>query len=133
MLDRDAALAALDEDHEAGQDDHEAEEEGSPEQRELVGADELVELGPSALGMPTMMPEKITSEMPLPMPALGDLLAEPHDESRAGGQRDHAHEAERQAGLEHRTGAELAVLEGDREQEALEEREPDGRRSGCTG
>ena len=38
--------------------------------------------------------------------ALGDLLAEPHDERGAGGERDHRHEAEAPA----RIGDDLAVL-----------------------
>ena len=58
-----------------------------------------------ARGRPTTMPAKMMSEMPLPMPALGDLLAEPHDEDRAGRQREHGHEAEAPARMCGTSGA----------------------------
>jgi hypothetical protein len=37
--------------------------------------------------------------------ALGDLLAQPHDEHRAGGERQDDHQAEAPAGVEHQRGA----------------------------
>ena len=54
---------------------------------------------PKALGMPATMPAKMISEIPLPMPALGDLLAEPHDEGGARGEGQNGHEPKQNPGL----------------------------------
>ena len=45
-------------------------------------------------GKRATMPAKMISEMPLPMPALGDLLAQPHDEDRPRGQGQDGQELE---------------------------------------
>src|SRR5207245_369889 len=57
--------------------------------------------------------------------ALGDLLAEPHDERGAGSERDHGHQAEVPPGLEDDAAParRLDRLEADRDEEALHERE----------
>jgi hypothetical protein len=75
---------------------------------------------PIARGSPAAMPAKMSSEMPLPRPALGDLLAEPHQEHRAGDERDRAHHAERESRRDHEA---RLRLERDRDAERLEERE----------
>ena len=41
-----------------------------------------------ASGMPATMPAKMISDDAVADAALGDQLAEPHDDGRAGGQRD---------------------------------------------
>jgi len=38
------------------------------------------------------MPAKISSDIPLPIPPVGDLLAQPHDECTARGQSQHGHQ-----------------------------------------
>ena len=48
-------------------------------------------------GSSATMPDRMMSEMPLPMPRDGDLLAEPHQEHGAAGERDHGRDAEEQA------------------------------------
>src|SRR5258705_4450159 len=45
----------------------------------------------------TLFPYTTLFRSPVADPALGDLLAEPHDEHRPGRQRQHAHEPERPA------------------------------------
>ena len=44
------------------------------------------------LGRRATIEAKISSEMPLPMPALGDQLADPHQQDAAGRQTDHDQE-----------------------------------------
>ena len=57
------------------------------------------------------------SEMPLPMPRDGDLLAEPHQEHGAAGQREDGGEAEEPAGIDDDT---RRTLEADRNAVGLE-------------
>ncbi|MEI9925371.1 MAG: hypothetical protein WDN50_19565 [Bradyrhizobium sp.] len=52
----------------------------------------------SAEGSSATMPERMISEMPLPIAARGDLLAEPHQEHGAAGQRDRGRHPEEHAG-----------------------------------
>ena len=47
------------------------------------------------------MPAKMIIEIPLPMPALGDLLAQPHEEHGARHEGDDRHQAEREARVDH--------------------------------
>ena len=53
--------------------------------------------------------------------ALGDLLAQPHDEHRTGGQREHRHEHEADAGVGNEGGAGGGLaLQGDGDAEGLQ-------------
>ena len=60
--------------------------------------------------------------------ALGDLLAEPHEEGGARGQRDDGHDAERPAGLvdDRRATRRLQLLEADADEQTLDDDEDDG-------
>ena len=56
--------------------------------------------------------------------ALGDLLAQPHDEQRARGDGQGGHEQELRARIQDQVAA--GILDGQRRAEALKHREPDG-------
>src|ERR1017187_3072115 len=94
-----------------------------------------------ALGSPTTIPAKIMSDMQphhdpgkdnerhaVADPAIADLLAEPHDERRAGGQRDDGHQYESPA----RVGDEapITVLQSLRDAERLDDGEGNGQIAG---
>ena len=83
-------------------------------------------------GMPITMPAKMISEMPLPMPR--SVICSPSHMMNAVPVVSVIIIMSRkpQPGVEDRALAELAVLEGDRDQQALEEREHDRRVAGAT-
>jgi hypothetical protein len=75
---------------------------------------------PIALGRPATMPAKIRIEMPLPRPALGDLLTQPHQEHRAGHQADHRRHAEAEARRQHQA---RRAFQRQRDAQRLEQRQ----------
>jgi hypothetical protein len=54
-----------------------------------------------ALGKPAAIPAKMISEIPLPRPAFGDLLAQPHQEHRSGDQCGDGDEAKHHSRVKH--------------------------------
>ena len=120
----DLAQRPLDEHHERRHHDDQRGDAEHQRNRIRAGIDVCSSVCPIARGRPAAMPAKMISEMPLPRPALGDLLAEPHQEHRPGHQRDRRQEAERDARVDHQPGLRF---ERDRDAEALEEREPQRR------
>jgi hypothetical protein len=68
------------------------------------------------------------SDIPLPMPALRDLLAQPHDEGGAGGEGEHGHHLEGDAGALHDLEllAQRHLLEVHGDAERLHDGEEDG-------
>ena len=71
---------------------HQRERKRSP-----GGVFRLVNRSATPRGRPKTMPAKISSDIPLPTAALGNLLAQPHDEHAARGQGQHRHQDEAQA------------------------------------
>ncbi len=71
---------------------------------------------------------KMSSEMPLPMPALGDQLAHPHQQHRARGQRDHDQEdlEQGEVGDQGRAGGLLEAPEQEHVADRLGEGQADG-------
>jgi hypothetical protein len=122
VLDRDAALRALEVHDHADHAAHEHGEQRQAERRQLLRAHQVVHGRERARDRRHDAREDHERDA-VADAALRDLLAEPHDEGRARGQRDHGHDAEAPAGLEHGVVAERATLEADREHEALQDRE----------
>ena len=122
VLDRDAALRTLAEHDEADERHHECQQHDGADQRELVGAHLLEERAECTRQAHDDAREDHQRD-PVADAALGDLLAEPHDEGGARGERHRHHDAEAPAGNGHGALTELAVLERDREERALEQRD----------
>jgi hypothetical protein len=88
-------LAALDEDDDADDADHEGSEAEQQEDAEPPSRTNWMVV--DRRWRLATMPAKISIEMPLPMPR-SDLLADPHQEARAGRERDDGHHAKLQPG-----------------------------------
>ena len=126
VLHRDASLPALHEDDDRDDDHRDHGHEERREDRELALADELQrgEHGVRQLGDDAREDDHGDA---VPDATLRHLLAQPHDEGRTGRERDHGHQAESPARLEHHAGAagRLDGLETGGDEEALHERERD--------
>ena len=125
VLDRDPALTSLHEDHEGDRGDDDGAQEDHVQDLVLPGPNQIEDVRDAR--RETYDDSREDDQRDPVDPALGHLLAQPHDERGSSGQRDHRRETEAPAGLENRTGSELSVLERDRHEEALEERERDRR------
>ena len=125
MLDRDPALAAFDDDHEADDHDYEAGQEEHLEQTEFVGLDQLIELHQATRDRDDDA-GKDDHRDTVANATLGDLLTEPHDEGGPGRECDHAHQPKAPTGLQHRTLTELSIFQSHRDQEALEKGQANG-------
>ena len=114
VLHRDAPLAALDKDDEGHDGDHDHDQqdqrrdgEGSPG----LGAC-LVDQVLNAAGQADHDAGEDQQAHAVADAAVGNLLAQPHDEGGAGGQRDHGHQDEAESGVQDVGDAARAVGEG---------------------
>src|SRR6185369_2772231 len=103
VLDGDAPLPALEEDDDRDDQHDDHPDHGQVERRDVAG----LRLREHTYGRVRHVCDYAGEDDqrdPVADAALGDLLAQPHDEGGAGGQRDHRHQAEGQA----RIGDDLA-------------------------
>ena len=122
VLDRDPPLALLDE-HHRGDDADGDERHDHPEH--------LIGVGPprvDAVGDPGDDAGEDQQRDPVADPALGDQLADPHQQHGAGGQRDHDQEdlGQGEVGDQRRPGLLLEAAEQEHVADRLGEGEPDG-------
>ena len=98
------ALRALDEDDEGDHRDRHHQDADDHAGRERAGAAQLHGAGEGARQVGDDAGEDDQRDA-VAHAALGDLLAQPHQEDRAAGERDHRDEAEEQPGVDHRRAA----------------------------
>src|SRR5579871_1151136 len=116
VLHGNAALAALDIHDEGDDSDHEDDEQHHEDRRHgAPGAVlRLIKQILHAAGQAHDDSGKNQQRHAVANAAVGDLLAQPHDEGAAGGERQHGHEAEAPAGMENEV-AHLLQADGDAE------------------
>ncbi len=133
VIHRYASLAALDEHHERGHTQNHQQQQQYHRTTDLSGADQLKRAAEGARQSGHDAGENQQRDAVADTP-FGDLLAEPHEERRPGGQRQHRHEPEGPAGgVDDRAGAGDYTLEADGDPEPLDDGQHDGPVTGVLG
>ena len=96
VIDRDSTLAALDKHHQVGEDQHDGDHQDR-DQRAHVAVADLLEHADQRGGQARHDAGEDDQRDAVADAALGDLLADPHQEDGTGGQRDHGGEHEAHA------------------------------------
>ena len=97
-MNRDPAIAALNEDDRRNDQGHHHQQDQHRQEAELPGANLFDGLNDRSREIDDN-PREDNQRHPVPDAALGDLLAKPHDEARACRERQHRHQPERQPGM----------------------------------
>ena len=125
VLNRNSPLPPLDEDDAEQHDCCEEKKEDDRENRELVGTDQVGQLGEPGGNAHDDSGEYDERDAVSDAP-LGDLLAQPHDEGGARCQREHRHQPKSPTRVRNGSLSKLAAFQCCGHQKALEERQHNG-------